>query len=368
MSTGIADYDSNDYDYRTYWNGREYESMAEDRALRRLIPALGRVRCLVDFGGGFGRNARHYRAAAAQYVIVDYSATNLTNASELLAHDIAAGRAFLIRADINALPFDDAAFDAAIVVRVLHHLPDLGRSLAEMGRVVGGRWLIDVPIKHHALGLVRGVARRDWRAVHGPDPLRTSAGAEPFWNFQLAAVRRLLGEHGWQTRVAASVNNLRRWDRRLPPRLVRAMGPTVRLVEALAQRLGIGWWGPNQFLVASRPATPSRRSTAIRIWPAAPAIAALVACITCHSGLSWTADAAFCLVCRRRYERVGSYWDFVVADAAGRSGKPASDHEDRPSGGQPLRGALARADKRRVRPTDAQLEAVCGAAPSVARS
>jgi SAM-dependent methyltransferase len=313
MGTEIADYDSNGYDYRAYWHGRDYEQMAEDRALRRLVPRLGRSQWFADFGGGFGRNAAHYRSRAARYVIVDYSATNLANASHMLAEDVSAGRAFLVRADLNALPFVDAAFDAAIVVRVLHHLPDLERAMAEMGRVVGGRWLIDVPIKHHVLGVARGVVRREWHTVLGPDPVRTTAGAEPFWNFQLAAVRRLLLRYGWQTRVAASVNNLRRWDRGLSRRTAGALRPAALVIEALVQRCGIGWWGPNQFVLAERSApVRGNGATTTRVWPGAPAIAAVLACPRCHGGLVWSADAASCMDCPGRYERVDAYWDFTV--------------------------------------------------------
>src|SRR4051794_11870370 len=105
MTSTIADYDSNGYDYRSYWADRDYESWAEDRALRRLIPLLGEPDWMVDFGAGFGRNAVHYRGRARRYVLVDYSATNLANASRAMAADVAAGRAFLIRADLNHLPF-----------------------------------------------------------------------------------------------------------------------------------------------------------------------------------------------------------------------------------------------------------------------
>jgi SAM-dependent methyltransferase len=322
MSNEIADYDSNGYDYRAYWDGRDYERMAEDRALRRLVPKLGRSRWLVDFGGGFGRNAGHYRSLAARYVIVDYSATNLVNASVLLADDVAAGRAFLVRADLNALPFADSAFDAAIVIRVLHHLPDIDRALAEMGRVVGGRWLIDVPIKHHLLGLLRGAARHQWRAVRGPEPLRTTSGAEPFWNFQVAAVRRLLSDRGWRTRLAASVNNLRRWDRRLPPRLVRALRPAVLLVESLAQRCGAGWWGPNQFVLAERRVPARSAGTAADI-------AGLLACPRCHGRLVWSADDVSCVDCAGRYERFGAYWDFTLAPVDLSAGAPHQRGERR---------------------------------------
>ena len=41
MVQTIADYDSNEYDYRTYWDGRDYERWAEERALGRLIRLLG---------------------------------------------------------------------------------------------------------------------------------------------------------------------------------------------------------------------------------------------------------------------------------------------------------------------------------------
>src|SRR4051794_23964093 len=225
MTTAIADYDSDSYDYRTYWRGRGYEYLAEDRALRRLVPALGHPRWLVDLGGGFGRNVARYRDRTDRYVLVDYSANNLVTAGRALAGDMAAGRAYLVRADLNALPFADTAFDAGMVVRVLHHLPDLTAALAEMSRVIGGRWLLDVPIKHHALGLLRAAVHGDWPAVRGPAPVARGT----FWNFQLAAVRELLAGNGFRTGVVASVNNLRRWDRRLPAGVVRALQPAAQV-------------------------------------------------------------------------------------------------------------------------------------------
>ena len=71
MLQPVADYDSNDYDYRTYWDGRDYERWAEEHVLARLVPRLGTPDWLVDFGGGYGRNARHYRDRARHYVIAD---------------------------------------------------------------------------------------------------------------------------------------------------------------------------------------------------------------------------------------------------------------------------------------------------------
>jgi SAM-dependent methyltransferase len=311
MPTAIVDYDAPGYDYRRYWLGRDYERLAEERALRRLVPQLGRPRWLVDLGGGFGRNAAHYRTSADRYVIVDYSVTNLRNASRHLADDLADGRAYLVRADLNALPFANAAFDTAIVVRVLHHLPDLSRTLGEMGRVVGGQWLLDVPIKNHALAWLRALARGDVSALGGPEPLQVGISHEPFWNFQLAAVRRLLAHAGWEVRLGASVNNLRRWDQLLPPRLSNALRPVANLIESATQRLGTGWWGPNQFLLAHRP-VPQEVAPVVTPPVGLPDLATLLSCPACLGPLSWHADSPSCDRCQHRYQRTDAYWDFTI--------------------------------------------------------
>jgi SAM-dependent methyltransferase len=237
----IADYDAGGYDYQTYWRDRDYERWAEDRVLRRLVRELGRPRWLVDFGGGFGRNAVHYRRLARQYVIVDYSTTNLANAARGLAADVAEGRAFLVRSDLNRLPFVDGAFDAGIVVRVLHHLPDLDGALAEMGRTIDDTWVLDVPIKHHVLALVRAATKRRLAAARDASPVATGVTDQPFWNFNLTAVRATLRAHGWDTSLAASVNNLRRWDQAVPQPLVRALWCPSRSGGVGGGRVSSSW-------------------------------------------------------------------------------------------------------------------------------
>jgi ubiquinone/menaquinone biosynthesis C-methylase UbiE len=312
MTAQIIDYDTDGYDYRRYWDSREYERRAESHALARLAPRLGQTEWLVDLGGGFGRNAEHYRNLADHYVIADFSATNLANAAELLADDVAAGRAFLVRCDLNALPFVDAAFDAGLVVRVLHHLPDLDRTLNEMGRVIAGGWLLDVPIKHHVWAMLRAAASGDRADLYSALPRAMGTSADPFWNFRLAEVRRLLDDRGWQSRVVASVNNLRRWDRRLPRPLVQALTPAAHLVEVAAQRGGRGWWGPSQFVLAQRRHPMPVVHKTVPTWSYAPAIASRVACPVCAGALRWFSDEATCTACDRRYTRTGGVWDFAA--------------------------------------------------------
>ena len=56
----------------------------------------------------------------------------------------------LRRGDLQALPIDDAALDAAVMTMVLHHLADPAAVLTETARTMrGGAKLLLVDIVHH---------------------------------------------------------------------------------------------------------------------------------------------------------------------------------------------------------------------------
>ena len=72
-----------------------------------------------------------------------YVADTLARARELVALDIAHGRlaliesdAYRICADVQALPFADATFDAAMAMHMLYHVPDIGLGASELRRVL----------------------------------------------------------------------------------------------------------------------------------------------------------------------------------------------------------------------------------------
>ncbi|BCJ36119.1 hypothetical protein Athai_36220 [Actinocatenispora thailandica] len=309
-----ADYDSNGYDYRSYWLGRDYESHAEQRALGRLIPRLDHVEWFADLGGGFGRNLAHYADVAEHAVLVDYSANNLRTAEARHYAAVDRGRLHLVRADLRALPFVDDAFDAAMVVRVLHHLPDLDRYLAEMSRTIRARWLLDVPIKHHLLARLRALRYGSGVRLDDAEPQLTGTTAGAFRLYHLGAVRGSLNALGWDTTPVASVNNLRRWDQWLPRRATAALQAPVAGIEAVAQRVGRGWWGPSQFVLARRrePARPRLRPVPEQTQPHTRGLAARMACPACRGRLDWTDFAAFCRRCGVCYRHHDGFWDFAA--------------------------------------------------------
>jgi SAM-dependent methyltransferase len=86
-------------------------------------------------------------------IAVDRSAEELQQVNGLFAAMRAAGEVpaatttRAVRADLLALPFPDGYFDVVMASEVLEHIPDDGRAMAEIARVVrpGGKVAVTVP-------------------------------------------------------------------------------------------------------------------------------------------------------------------------------------------------------------------------------
>jgi ubiquinone/menaquinone biosynthesis C-methylase UbiE len=117
---------------------------------RRSFAALGLGpgQRVLDLGCGTGEDVR----AMAALVGPGGEAVGVDNSEQLVAEaerrsaGLALPGAFQV-ADAGTLPFETAAFDAARADRVLQHLPDRSRALAELVRVVrpGGRVMVADP-------------------------------------------------------------------------------------------------------------------------------------------------------------------------------------------------------------------------------
>lgn len=104
---------------------------------------------VIDVGTGTGFVAAGFAGRATTVVGVDNSPAMLAvarhNLDALDAHNVT-----LLKGNLDALPFPDASFDAAVANMVLHHADDPAAMIAEMVRVVrpGGRIAITDEIEH----------------------------------------------------------------------------------------------------------------------------------------------------------------------------------------------------------------------------
>jgi ArsR family transcriptional regulator len=100
-----------------------------------------------DLGCGTGQVAAALAPFVKDVIAVDRSADMLQAAHRRL-RDVA--NVDVRRGELEALPIQDGALDAATLLLVLHHLPDPAEALAEAARVLrpGGRLLISDMLPH----------------------------------------------------------------------------------------------------------------------------------------------------------------------------------------------------------------------------
>lgn len=123
------------------------------RCLDTAATPLSEIR-LLDAGCGTGAYSQAMLPRVGRIDAVDLNDGMLAVARAKLANDEAVGRIAFHKAGIDALPFADETFDAAMINQVLHHLEDgadpsfpaHGAVIAEMRRVLrpGGVLVINI--------------------------------------------------------------------------------------------------------------------------------------------------------------------------------------------------------------------------------
>jgi SAM-dependent methyltransferase len=168
----ICDYEGSDYQ-QTFWDTgqRAYEDQAEAAALRALLPKSGRR--LLEIGAGAGRNTPRY-AGFEQVVLLDYSRTQLQQAQARLG---TGPRYVYVAADVYTLPFVPGLFDAATMIRVIHHLADAPAALAQVRTVLapGGAFILEFANKRNLKAIARWLLRRQAWNPFSPEPVEFAA-------------------------------------------------------------------------------------------------------------------------------------------------------------------------------------------------
>ncbi len=236
----IIDYEGSRY-RSEFWEdaNRQYEDRVERVALRRLLPPGGRR--LLEVGAGYGRLTSEYRGFDQVYLL-DYSLSHLQDAQHNPGRD---RRHVYVAADAGCLPFCEAAFDAATTIRVLHHLPDVPRALAEVARVLQARGtlVLEHASKRHLKAILRhALGLQSW----SPYSLEPLEFVPLNFDFHPEYMRQHLEDVGLTVDVRLPVSWLRLG-------LLKRTLPTGLLVsvDSLLQRSGV-LLAPSIFLRATR--------------------------------------------------------------------------------------------------------------------
>jgi SAM-dependent methyltransferase len=201
----VCDYEGSDYQ-QSFWEqgGREYEDRAEAIALKRMLPTSGTLRVMLELGAGAGRNTLRY-AGFERIVLLDYSTTQLIQAQEKLGRS---NKFVYVAADIYRLPFRDRQFDAATMIRALHHMADAPKALRQIRNVLRSNavFILEYANKLNLKSILRYLmGRQKW----SPFSLEPVEFVKLNFDFHPKAIRAWLGELGFSIEKTLTVSHFR---------------------------------------------------------------------------------------------------------------------------------------------------------------
>ena len=148
---------------RTYWNGRPCDSDLSDRDRRsreyfleierrryelqpHILDIISKIdwsgKRVLEIGTGVGTDARQIIGRGAVYTGINVDRRSTEATSQALRLFSLPGIA--LERDATSLDFPDGAFDVVYAFGVLHHIPEAGKAVAEIHRVLkpGGELLV----------------------------------------------------------------------------------------------------------------------------------------------------------------------------------------------------------------------------------
>jgi ubiquinone/menaquinone biosynthesis C-methylase UbiE len=289
----VCNYEGSDYQDSFWEKGdRAYEDAAEAVALKRLLPEMGQR--LLEVGAGAGRNTPRYRGFK-QVVLLDYSFTQLQQARQRLGGDAPCR---YVAADVYHLPFRPAVFDAATMIRTLHHMAEPRQALEQVRRVLqpGSIFILEYANKHHLKSILRYALHRQEWSPFTPEPVEFAALN---FDFHPTTVRTWLKLSNFTIERQLTVSHLRMGLlKRIMP-----LGWMVYL-ESLMQLTG-DWWqlSPSVFTRA-RAVGPAPDGAAVES-------GTIFCCPGCgHDPLPDTPTELTCPSCGRTYLVREGIYDF----------------------------------------------------------
>ena len=159
---------------------------------------------MLELGAGAGRNTPRYQNFE-QIVLVDYSTTQLKQAAQKLG---GGNKYRYVAADIYHLPFAPASFDAATMIRTLHHMVDAPLALQETARVLNGQatLILEYANKQNLKAILRYLNKRQ---TWSPFTLEPVEFAELNFDFHPKAIRNWLEQLHLNIESQRSVSHFR---------------------------------------------------------------------------------------------------------------------------------------------------------------
>jgi len=248
-----AYYDS--YDYSSYWGGREYEHESEVIALRSFLSRISQVERSLEIGGGFGRLVPYYAFRVKRALLTDPSAKLLGEAKKGLSNlkNVEYQQSTLENLYEKTRP---KKFDLVLMIRVMHHLTNPGKSFAEIEKVTadGGYFILEFANKIHFKNVISELLKGNFRFWSNEETIDVRSEKSKkqktiaFLNYHPNVIRRELKNNGFEIIQVLSVSNIR------SPFLKKHLPKNILLeLEGIIQKLlSYIYFGPSIFVLAKK--------------------------------------------------------------------------------------------------------------------
>ena len=249
----IPYYNDPAFNYRQYWQTREYENQAEKMALKRLLKLIPKSQrgSIIDIGAGFGRLTPDYAPLFQNCLLVEPSEKLLAEAKKInRRYDNLSFK----ESYVEKLPVEKESLDVVLMVRVAHHLPDLEEMITEVKRILKpeGYFIMEFANKMHFKNRLEALAKLNFNFFrsHLPENLKTKRNTAPFFNYHPNQIKTLLLSHGFQIIDSLCVSNFRNfWIKKLVPFKLLLWLENIRQEICLLKKF---YLGPSIFLLAKK--------------------------------------------------------------------------------------------------------------------
>lgn len=147
------DIESSNLDYQRRFSGGvgAWFVAVQARALLEALPSAPRPLRVLDVGGGHGQNIAPLLSAGAEVTVL----ASPDAPTEVVAPQLP--RIHYQRGNLNQIPFADHSFDVVVCFRILAHIDDWPRHVAELARVSRQRVICDYPVRRSVNALAEGL-------------------------------------------------------------------------------------------------------------------------------------------------------------------------------------------------------------------
>jgi len=306
----ISDYDKFNYDYSTYWKNREYENRAEHHILNKIFANIPSGEWILDIGGSFGRLADTYSDRFKNLIILDYSLNTLQKNYKILKEKYP--NIHLIAANAYHLPFSESSVDAALMVRVLHHINEQEKYLTEISKTVrsNGVYIQEFANKIHIKARIKALFKGNLKFFSQHSYQQPTSGSfegtdkkqSIFLNYHPKYIRKLFKRADFKIVQKYGCSFLR-----IPFLKEKFSQKKLLKIEILLQRL-FSWSNipPSIFFLAKSTKKSAKKKYYSRIED-------LFVCPKCKEELIMKEDEAYCAICGNKYYKKENIWDFRIA-------------------------------------------------------